>query len=205
MPLVYQQNINDATKIAVWKITESEIFFLQQVPLQREIRHVYKRLQHLAGRLLLKKMYPEFPVAIIRTAESKKPYLEEDPFHFSISHCSNYAAAIVSKKNRVGVDVELPSAKVKNIIPKFLTVEESSLLPAALVMQTATLFWSVKETIYKWHSTPGLDFKKDMLIQSITGNTDAGTVEVKFQSKRMLKIEYVVLQNIYLTWILTDH
>ena len=31
MPLVYQQNINETTKLGVWHITESEAFFLQQV------------------------------------------------------------------------------------------------------------------------------------------------------------------------------
>ena len=107
MPLVYQQNINATTKIAVWHITEPEDFFLVQVPLQREIRHWHKRLQHLAGRLLLKELYPDFPVALIQIADTKKPFLENEPYHFSISHCGDYAAVIVSKTYRVGVDVEL--------------------------------------------------------------------------------------------------
>jgi hypothetical protein len=50
MPLVYQQNINASTKLGVWHIEEPEAFFLEQVPLQREITHPNKRLQHLAGR-----------------------------------------------------------------------------------------------------------------------------------------------------------
>jgi len=57
MPLVYQQNINALTRIAVWHITETEDFFLASVPVQREISHWHKRLQHLAGRLLLKELF----------------------------------------------------------------------------------------------------------------------------------------------------
>ena len=53
MPLVYQQNINAVTKMGVWHITETEDFFAS-VPLQKEITHPNKRLQHLAGRFLLK-------------------------------------------------------------------------------------------------------------------------------------------------------
>jgi hypothetical protein len=63
MPLVYQQNINAVTKMAVWHITETEDFFAT-VPLQKTITHWHKRLQHLAGRFLLKELYPDFPLAI---------------------------------------------------------------------------------------------------------------------------------------------
>src|SRR6188768_539243 len=84
MPLVYQQNINATTKIAVWHISETEDLFLAKVPLQREIRHWHKRLQHLAGRLLLKELFPDFPVELIQIADTKKPFLENEPYHFSI-------------------------------------------------------------------------------------------------------------------------
>ena len=97
MPLVYQQNINASTKMAVWHIAEPEDFFLASVPVQREIKHWHKRLQHLAGRLLLKEMYPDFPVEMILIADTKKPFLENEPFLFSISHSVVYAAAIVCK------------------------------------------------------------------------------------------------------------
>jgi hypothetical protein len=52
MPLIYQHQINESSHIGVWHIAEAEGFFLQKVPLQREITHWHKRLQHLAGRYL---------------------------------------------------------------------------------------------------------------------------------------------------------
>ena len=116
MPLVYQQNINAVTKMGVWHITETEDFFLQQVPLQKEITHWRKRLQHLAGRFLLKELYPDFPLALIKIADTRKPFLEDEAYHFSISHCGDYAAVIVSKEYRVGVDVELVNDKIEKII-----------------------------------------------------------------------------------------
>jgi phosphopantetheinyl transferase len=128
MPIFFQQDIDADTRLAIWKIEEAEDFFLQHVPLQREITHPHKRLQHLAGRFLLKYLFPDFPIALIRVADTKKPYLEDEAYHFSISHCGHYAAAIVSRSERVGVDVELPSPKINRIRHKFLNESELKML-----------------------------------------------------------------------------
>ncbi|MDE3144284.1 MAG: 4-phosphopantetheinyl transferase, partial [Bacteroidota bacterium] len=93
MALFYQHNINDTTKLAIWKIEEPISFFLAQVPLQREITHPHKKLQHLAGRYLLRFLFPDFPFDEILIADTKKPYLPYEQYHFSISHCGDYAAA----------------------------------------------------------------------------------------------------------------
>jgi len=93
LALFYQHNINDTTKLAIWKIEEDAYFFLEHVPLQREITHPHKRLQHLAGRYLLRLLFPDFPFEEILIADTKKPYLPHEQYHFSISHCGNYAAA----------------------------------------------------------------------------------------------------------------
>ena len=127
MPMVYQQNINPYTKLGVWYIREEEIFF-NNVPLQRSITHPHKRLQHLAGRFLLKELYPEFPYELIKIADTRKPFLENEAYHFSISHCGDYAAVMVSTHNRVGVDVERISIKVDKVKHKFLSAGEQELV-----------------------------------------------------------------------------
>src|SRR3954462_10941207 len=107
MPVFFQQQINDTTRLGIWKIEETESFFKENVPLHRDITHPHKRLQHLAGRFLLQFLAPDFPYDLIRIAETRKPFLSNDAYHFSISHCGDYAAAIVSRDSRVGIDVEL--------------------------------------------------------------------------------------------------
>jgi phosphopantetheinyl transferase len=119
LALFYQHNINESTKLGIWKIEEPEEFFLAEVPLNRAITHPHKRLQHLAGRYLLKYLFPDFPYTEIVIADTRKPYLPYEQYHFSISHCGNYAAAIVSNKQRVGIDIELPSPKIRKISHKF--------------------------------------------------------------------------------------
>jgi phosphopantetheine--protein transferase-like protein len=208
MPLVYQQNINPTTKIAVWHISESEDFFLSKVPLQREIRHWHKRLQHLAGRLLLAEMYPGFPLELIKIADTKKPFLENEPYHFSISHCGDYAAVIVSKTHRVGVDVEGVNEKIEQIQQKFISKAEYQMLNKQCSMsngQCLTLCWSVKESVFKWWGRGSVDFKRGIVLKKITGDKSEGTVHCLFKNETELAIHYLYFNNNFLTWVLTDH
>jgi phosphopantetheinyl transferase len=203
MPLVYQQNINAVTKIGVWRITETENFFLQQVPLQNEITHPHKRLQHLAGRFLLKELYPDFPLALIQIADTRKPFLPNETYHFSISHCGDYAAVVVSKQHRVGVDIEAVTNKIQRIIPKFLTDAEQQLIATDAVSKTATLLWSVKEAVFKWKSTGGVDFKKHITIKKIEPGIDEGTVYCIFENETTLQVSYIFFSNHSLTWLVS--
>ncbi|MDQ6844770.1 MAG: 4-phosphopantetheinyl transferase, partial [Bacteroidota bacterium] len=83
--------------------------------MQNIITHWHKRLQHLAGRYLLQELYPDFPYHLIEIADTKKPFLTGEKYHFSISHCGDYAAVIVSKEMRVGIDIELIRQKIELI------------------------------------------------------------------------------------------
>ncbi|MEO7047118.1 MAG: 4'-phosphopantetheinyl transferase superfamily protein [Ferruginibacter sp.] len=169
MPLVYQQNINADTKLGVWNITETEDFFLQKVMLQNEITHPHKRLQHLAGRYLLKELFTDFPLQLIKIADTRKPFLADEAFHFSISHCGNYAAAIASKTSRVGIDIEIPQQKIERIKQKFITEKEIALLKSfhKNEMEGLTIGWSIKEALFKWYGAGEVDFKKHLNIISI--------------------------------------
>jgi len=205
MPLVYQQNINEVTKMGVWHITETEAFFLQQVPLQKEITHWHKRLQHLAGRYLLKELYPDFPVALIKIADTRKPFLEDEAYHFSISHCGDYAAVMVSKAYRVGVDIERVTGKINAVMHKFLTPAESSLLPGNGPEAAATLLWSVKESVYKWKGTGGVDFRKHINIKKLEDRNNEGVVHCLFNNEIPLHVHYLCFNNNFLTWVFTLH
>jgi phosphopantetheinyl transferase len=203
MPLVYQQNINAVTKIGVWHITEAEDFFAH-IPLQKEITHWHKRLQHLAGRFLLKEIYPDFPLELIQVASTRKPFLQNEAYHFSISHCRDYAAVLISKTQRAGVDIELVNKKIGPIMPKFLTDQEQFLLPRGAMEKTATLFWSVKEAVYKWQGTGGTDFKQHICIKKITGGPDQGIVHCLFKNAIALQVNYLFFNNNFLAWVLSD-
>jgi phosphopantetheinyl transferase len=209
MPLFYQHNINHSAQLAVWKITESEDFFLEKVSIQKEITHPHKRLQHLAGRYLLQILHPGFPFELIEIAESKKPLLPDGKLHFSISHCADFAAAIISDKKTVGIDVELVTPKIESIKNKFLSQLELSLvskrsdefqIPA---YELLTLCWSTKESIFKWYGKKNVDFKKNMIIDNLFCVNRHGMIEAHFEKleRTELVIEFIFFENLCLTWV----
>jgi phosphopantetheinyl transferase len=202
MPLFYQHNINDIAKLAVWHISEPEDFFLEKVQLQKTINHPHKRLQHLAGRYLLQLLHPDFPLHLIEIAESKKPLLSNEAFHFSISHCGDFAAAIVSENYSAGIDVELVTPKIELIKNKFLSATELSLLPRNNA-NFLTLFWNCKEAVYKWYGKGGVDFKNHIHITAITVASQEGIIECMFlkDMEKNLLIHFHLFENICLAWV----
>ena len=209
MPLVYQHQINSVTKIGVWHITEEENFFLEHVPLQRSITHPHKRLQHLAGRYLLRELFPEFPLSLIIIADTRKPFLEDDVFHFSISHCGNYAAAIVSTQNRVGVDIEIPHAKIEKIQHKFLSEKEKNMLSTTHgnTIKMLTMAWSMKEAMFKWYGSGQVDFIEDMNISAINKTNAGYDAECLFKKEKnvLLSLHTRSIEENNLSWLVTDH
>ncbi|HLO37776.1 MAG TPA: 4'-phosphopantetheinyl transferase superfamily protein [Lacibacter sp.] len=209
MPLVYQHTINSATKVGLWRIEEPEEFFLEKVPLKRDVSHPHKRLQHLAGRYLLPTLFEDFPLEEILIADTRKPFLPDEKYHFSISHCGNYAAAIVSSKQRVGVDIEQPSEKILRISQKFLTLEEKMFLDeqmsTAQLLQLATLLWSTKESMFKWFGDGGVDFREHMTIQNIEGNDEEGKLICSFQKfdPLSLTVHYRFMNELVMSWVVS--
>ena len=211
MPLVYQQNINSHTKLGVWHITEPESFFIKEVPVQREITHPHKRLQHLAGRFLLKELYPGFPYELIKIADTRKPFLENEAYHFSISHCGDYAAVMISTAYRVGVDVELITGKVEKIKHKFLSLYEQNLIEDLsideyeLYKTFLTAAWGIKESLYKWYGDGEVDFIEHLHIEKIMVAEGKGTAycRVLKQKNISLTVHFTFFDGNVLSWVIS--
>lgn len=208
MPLFYQQDINEQTRLALWEIKETEDFFLQRVPLPAAANmHPHKKLQHLAGRYLLPALYPDFPMDAIRIAETRKPYLPDERYHFSISHAGDMAAAIVSSNRRVGIDVEHYQPRILRIAHKYLHPEERMMVDAIEPLQekqvpVLVLLWSVKETLYKWLGRGEVDFSEHLRIAPFTpaseGQLQARIVMQDFYQP--LIVRYRMLEHFCFSW-----
>nr|WP_294903463.1 4'-phosphopantetheinyl transferase superfamily protein [uncultured Lacibacter sp.] len=209
MPLVYQHTINSNTKAALWHIQEDEAFFLERVPLKRDVSHPHKRLQHLAGRYLLPTLFADFPLEEILIADTRKPFLPDEKYHFSISHCGDYAAAIVSSTQRVGVDIEKGSEKILRVSPKFLTDQEKMMLDeqmsAARLLQLTTLLWSAKEAMFKWYGDGSVDFREHMHAERVEGNDEEGRLICSFRKHDPLPlaVEYRFLHELVMSWVVS--
>ena len=208
MPLFYQDDLDENTRLAVWKIEEPEDFFLSTVTVQREITHSQKRLQHLAARYLLSMLYPDFPHHQITIANSRKPFLPDEKYHFSISHCANYAAVIISSVARVGIDVEYFTPRLHKIKYKFLHADELRFVNAHLPSQQTsllTLLWSAKEAMYKWYGLGEVDFSDMMktfpFVKGRNGFIDG--LFIKGPLEKQLNLQYKIWDDVCLVWLKT--
>lgn len=208
MPLFYQQNINETTKLAVWEISEDEKFFDLSIPLNRKITHQHKKLQHVAGRFLLPFLFSDFPNHEIEVADTRRPFLPNEQYHFSISHCSNYAAALVSSSNRVGIDVELITPRLERIKEKFLHPDELRFVRSHLPSQQLALLsilWSAKEAMYKWYGAGEVDFSEMMRTMPFKaddeGQIDAAFIKLDLQQKLIL--HYKRFEQLTMVWVIS--
>ena len=221
MPLFYKKDINPTTSLAIWKIEEPEAFFLAFVPLKSDITHPHKRLQHLAGRYLLQYLYPDFPISSIQVADTRKPFLQNEKYHFSISHCGDYAAAIVSSSQRTGIDIEMVRPTVGKIAHKFLHPEEITRLfgdgidtSRSITDQVAadvllpqltnlTVQWCTKEAVFKWWGLGDVDFSEMIRIDSLKIENE-GIITSRFIKDppiHSLKPHYRIFDQLCLVWV----
>lgn len=200
MPVFFQHQINDTTRLGIWKIEETEEFFKGNVPQHRDVTHPHKRLQHLAGRFLLQFLFPAFPYELIQVADTRKPFIPGDPYHFSISHCGDYAAAIVSRDRRVGIDIEIPVEKIIRIKQKFLGEQETGY--DETTAPALTVLWSAKEAVYKWYGNGNVDFKQHIRLQRRHADTE--TIDVHFAKNNTdLQLHYRQFEPLVLAWVVS--
>ncbi len=203
MPVFFQQQINETTRLGVWKIEETEAFFKGNVPVHRDVTHPKKRLQHLAGRFLLQYLFPDFPYDQVQIADTRKPFLPDERYHFSISHCGDYAAAIVSRTHRVGVDVEETEDRILKIKDKYLSREEQARFipdPAAPDNRVLTLLWSAKESVYKWYGAGEVDFKKHIRLNNLQPGKSTINCDFGLSGQR-LELQFRLFDKLVLSWV----
>ena len=108
---------------------------------------------HRAGRQLLRKMYEEaFDKAMpeILVTERGKPYFQDNPVHFSISHTKKYVFCVLSDRP-VGIDAEEISRDIRpELAEKILSASEKTQYEQSENRKEALLrFWVLKEAAAK--------------------------------------------------------
>ncbi len=154
-------------KLGLWKIVESVPDLLQRFPhLEEQIskyHNVERKRQKLAVYALLYAMIGNGK-QIIEHNDNGKPLLKN--YCISISDTKGYVAVIISKKSNVAVDIEYFSNRVNRIAHRFIREDE-----VATTTEEQLIFWSVKETIYKYYSEQNLHYC-DMRLHSFSLEKD---------------------------------
>lgn len=137
-------------------------------------------------------------------------FCQYEQFHFSISHCGNFAAAIVSSSQRVGIDIELITPRVEKIKHKFLHPNELTEwkideLNDLKRIETLTLLWSCKEAMFKWWGRGDVDFSEVMRIDA-SDIAEKGILKARFTKNEFdqeLMLYYHLNNNLSLVWVIT--
>ena len=96
----------------------------------------------------------------------RKPYLHNNLFNISISHSKNFTAILMSKKKRVGLDLEFMSTKILRIADKFLRPEELDNIEKDQELYHLYLHWCAKEALYKINDKVDINFVTNLSIES---------------------------------------
>lgn len=187
MPLFKHVEIKPNTFLIIWEITESEIYlnkglnnFNQYSSKLNQLKGQSQRKQFLSILQLLQLKNLSFED--LKYNKSGKPELDNN--FISITHSFDYSGIILSDR-KVGIDIEKLRPSIVKISKKFINQHEINLI-GELSIENLTKVWTIKEAIFKAFGFSGIDFKKNIIIESI--NTGFQKANVKINKNN--KVEY---------------
>jgi 4'-phosphopantetheinyl transferase len=134
--------------------------------------------------------------------ESGKPYLT-NKVNISISHSYDWLVVLFSFNGiDVGVDIEKVRNKILNIKDKFLSVEELQDLKDAS-LEKHTVYWCVKEAIYKVVGTVDLIFEEHISIEDFIYSPQGGKINAQVNYgdlKKTYTLHYQILNEYILVY-----
>ncbi|MBC7555266.1 MAG: 4'-phosphopantetheinyl transferase superfamily protein [Taibaiella sp.] len=170
MPILHEFKINHLGRAAIWKIEEPESFFAEATGITTAISNEKRRIEHLAGRYLLRFLDKDFPLADIAKDEHDKPRITDNDWFFSISHSWPYVAVALDPLGEAGIDIQTWHPRIASIKDKYLSDEEQHMLRRD--EKHFLLAWCAKEAAYKWNGRRGVDFIEHLPIVSFDANKE---------------------------------
>lgn len=128
MPLVFIKNIDNDTRLGLWKIADelhTDKVCPQMVCNELKQKCARRQTETVAVYALLHAITGRTDLVIGHNADGKPTI---DGYNISISHTVGYASIIISKKKNVAVDIEYRNNRVFRIVDKFLTKQEQDML-----------------------------------------------------------------------------
>jgi phosphopantetheinyl transferase len=189
MPLYKEWNIGDHGLAAIWKIDEPESFFADHTGLKPDIKNEKRRIEHMAGRYLLKHLQHDFPILAIDKDEHDKPRISDNEFYFSISHSWPYVAAVIDPGNEAGIDLQTWHPNIADIKHKFLSADEQEIFGGD--EQLLILAWSAKEAAYKWNGRRAVDFIEHLPIANFFKTDGKSEIAIYFKLSEIPKMIFI--------------
>jgi 4'-phosphopantetheinyl transferase len=204
MGLVYKKILTGDAILGLWKISESvnQLNAIANLsPSDREIlskkNKERRQKEWLAARCLVKEIIPS-PSELFYN-EHGKPILQSGDFAISISHSEKYAAVLLTKSNRAGVDVQKIKADIGKGIDYFLNNQEQLWVDKADFI-LLNILWSCKESVFKYVSSHELDIRNQIFCGAFQPQPQ-GQIEVNVRDRHQetLLIHYEIFEDYVLT------
>ncbi|MBR4305608.1 MAG: 4'-phosphopantetheinyl transferase superfamily protein [Ruminiclostridium sp.] len=131
------------------------MIYVKKIPTKKEYGGRYQELCHRAGVELLKYSFFKecgfsFCEEDILKEKHGKPYIENAPYSFNISHCDGLVVCALSK-NRVGVDVEVIRRILPRVMKRCYCDNEIAYVNSSSDKDMAfTRLWTLKESYVKY-------------------------------------------------------
>ncbi|MET4076768.1 4'-phosphopantetheinyl transferase superfamily protein [Hymenobacter sp. UYCo722] len=189
MPLHSLQRLSPTAVLGLWHLTETPEALWAELPNSAEYQALLpatpdtkRQAQWLAGRRLAHALFGEFPTllptqTVVRNDATGRPWLAGAPADtvLSLSHSGEWAAAVLARDGRAGVDIEFIRDKAQRLAGKFLADDEWHHARTATVHTDAdahyTLLWSAKEALYKLAARRGIIFRQQLLLHEFRPQT----------------------------------
>ncbi|QEC77866.1 4'-phosphopantetheinyl transferase family protein [Mucilaginibacter ginsenosidivorax] len=172
MAIAYRQRIDDDTEFALWKIEEQADELYKQLQLDEAEKAYVEKLSHskrylhwLGTRVLLRKMLSTDEYIDCKVDAHGKPYLVNLPYHISLSHSFDYAAVMISKTHKVGIDIEQIKEKVERIASKFMRPDELAFIGEDKKIEHLYVCWCAKEAVYKCNGQKEVSFADNIFLE----------------------------------------
>ena len=167
----------------------------------RNIKHPQKRTEFLASRLALSTLSPKYRI----TYEGRIPSLDNGK-HISITHAHKVAAAAMSEKYIVGIDVEVQRQQLFKISDKFLHPDEKILIRPDRVLEDLHVYWGAKEALFKIWRHGEVDFSHELrvapFIAADRGETTASILKGGLTIH--CKVHFQKMENYYMVVAWTE-
>ncbi|MGI9548113.1 MAG: 4'-phosphopantetheinyl transferase family protein [Flavobacteriaceae bacterium] len=171
MPLYKTIHISADVVLHIWNITESEEELQKNVMLtdlcDKRVKGMKSEL-HRKGFLSIRHlMHLEgYKDRDLYYDDLGKPHLH-DGNHISISHSFEFTGIIISRKQRVGIDIEKQREKIIKIAHKFTTLPiQDGKWEREVLVRKLTKLWGAKESLYKISAIQGLSFLQNIFIET---------------------------------------
>ena len=207
MGIIYNKQYNDDVTLAIWKITEDYDYFMSLVKLEDDelerlhsFRNHRRKLEFLSVRAILQNVLSKDEKIVY--GPERKPYLYSNSHNISISHSKNFTAILMSKKKRVGLDLEFMTTKILRIADKFLRPEELEHIEKDQELYHLYLHWCAKEALYKICDKVDINFVTNLNIDSFKPKKEGlmiGAVNNSYMNEKFT-LNYFTLKNYSIVW-----